>query len=142
MNSSGTDGIDTPRCACPDWLTRDEAAGGVVTLRIRGGIAATRADELWNAIESALECSAGSRVIVDASGVTGFDADSVRVFVEEARAAVRRRSDLCVVARPLSAFGQYLRFLDAGGALSLYPSLAAALDSPARDRARMIWFGD
>jgi anti-anti-sigma regulatory factor len=92
------------------WLTVESLDDGDATvIRVRGGIAADRAEELWEAIEGALERAVGARVVVDLSEVTGFDVGSIEELASAAMAAVRRHADLCAVVKPHSAFDHYVR---------------------------------
>ena len=109
------------------WLTTDELDEDAILLRVRGGIAADRAEMLWSAIETALERSDGRRVVVDLTRVTGFDVGSIQELADTARASVRRRADLCAVLEPHSALDQYVRCAGLEHVLPLYRTFAAAL---------------
>jgi anti-anti-sigma factor len=112
------------------WLSVEGLDGDDATvIRVRGGIAADRAEELWEAIEGALERAVGARVVVDLSGVTGFDIGSIEELTEAAMAAVRRHADLCALVKPYSPLDHYLRCCGLAHQLPLYDSLIAALDS-------------
>jgi anti-anti-sigma regulatory factor len=98
-------------------------------IRVRGGIAADRAEELWDAIEGALERAVGARVVVDLSGVSGFDVGNIAELAQTAVAAARRHADLCAVVKPCSALEHYMRCCGLPGQLPLFDSLTAALGS-------------
>lgn len=109
------------------WLTTDELGDDAILLRVRGGIAADRAEMLWSAIETALERTDGRRVVVDLTRVTGFDIGSIQELADTARASRRRHADLCAVLEPQSALDQYVRCTGLDHLLPLYRSFTAAL---------------
>jgi anti-anti-sigma regulatory factor len=109
------------------WLRTDDLGEDAVLIRVWGGIAADRAEQLWEAIETALEWAVGRPVVVDLTQVTGFDVGSIEELADTARASVRRHADLCAVVKPRSALDHYVRCCGLLGQLPLYDSLTAAL---------------
>jgi anti-anti-sigma regulatory factor len=100
------------------WLRYEDGGVDAVVVRVVGGVSDTRADELWSAIESALEYADGRVVVVDLSDATAFDVETVETLIRVGRAGRRRHADVRVVARPASAMDWYLR---AHGLPSLLP---------------------
>ena len=109
------------------WLSTQVLDEDATLIRVRDGIAASRAEELWSAIEGALERADGRRVIVDLSQVAGFDVGSIHELAQAAQAAVRRHADLHAVLRCDSPLDQYVRCAGLTRVLPLHYSLAAAL---------------
>ena len=121
------DGVHTDSLTPSSWLSTDELDQDAMLIRVLGGIAATRTEDLWNAIEAALERADGRRVIVDLTQVTGFDNGSIQQLASTAQACARRRVDLHAVLRPYSPLDQYLRFAGLAHVLPVHHCLAAAL---------------
>ena len=109
------------------WLNTDELDQDALLIRVLGGIAATRAEELWSAIEEALERACGRRVIVDLTRVTGFDNASIHELASTARDCARRRVDLHAVLKAHSPLEQHLRFAGVTHVLPVHHCLVGAL---------------
>lgn len=109
------------------WLSTEVLDDDATLIRVRDGIAASRAEELWGAIEAALERAGGCRVIVDLTEVAGFDVGSIQELAQAAQASVRRHADLHAVLRCDSPLDQYVRCAGLTRVLPLHYSLAAAL---------------
>ncbi|HEY2203371.1 MAG TPA: STAS domain-containing protein [Pseudonocardia sp.] len=133
VGTVGTSAVDWTAC----WLRTRYSGEDAVVVEVSGGIAAERADDLWDAIEGALEQAAGRPVVVDLTEVTGFDEGTVAALTLVARATVRRHHDLCALVRPHSALEQYLRCAGVTRLLPLFVSVRAALagldTAPARE---------
>ncbi|WP_445189978.1 STAS domain-containing protein [Pseudonocardia sp. Cha107L01] len=109
------------------WLRYEDGGADVVVVRVVGGVSDTRADELWSAIESALEHADGRVVVVDLSAVTAFDVETVETLIRIGRAGRRRHADVRVVARPASAIDWYLRTRGMPSLLPMAGSVCAVL---------------
>ena len=116
-----------PTMAQPSWLSAEEDED-VVLLIVTGGIAASRAAELWCSIEDALERAQGRLVAVDFTRVTAFDERTIDEVLLVVKASARRRLHLCAITHPHSPFDHYLRCALAGSCPTFF-SLAEALTS-------------
>lgn len=116
--------------ATPTWLTVGSANESATVLRVEGGIVADRTGTLWDAIERALESTAGRRVIVDLAGVTGFDIGSIHELAHTASTALRRHDDVHVVLRRRSALDHYIHCANLTDVLPLHYSVTNALAAP------------
>jgi len=112
------------------WLRYEDGRADVVVVRVVGGVSDTRADELWSAIESALEHADGRVVVVDLSDATTFDVETVDTLIRVGRAGRRRHADVRVVARPASAMDWYLRSQGLPSLLSMAGSVRMVLGEP------------
>jgi anti-anti-sigma regulatory factor len=107
------------------WLAVEED-DDLVLVTAAGGIAASRAEELWCAIEAAVDRSVGRLVAVDLTRVTAFDEHSVHEVLLVARDSLRRHLDLCAITAPDSPLGHQLRHR-LPERFPVYPSLSQAL---------------
>jgi ABC-type transporter Mla MlaB component len=110
------------------WLYVQVGRHCTAVLRVIGSIDTERAEDLWDAIEYALEAKSGRRVIVDLTEVSGFDAPSVQELSSFTRTAIRRRDDLRLVIDPESAFGQYLSSREPTHKWAVYKTLSEAFE--------------
>jgi ABC-type transporter Mla MlaB component len=121
-----------------DWLTINEGSEDAVVVIAAGGIAADRALDLWATVEEALERAVGRLVAVDLHHVTSFDAASVDTLIRLARSAHRQRVSVCALLLPDSALYRYVERRRSVHALSIYPTLADALDDVEGHTARRV----
>jgi hypothetical protein len=120
------------------WLSLESLDEDTSVVRVRGGIAADRAEQLWDAIEGALELAVGGRVVVDLALVSGFDIGSIQELADAAMAAVRRHADLCAVVKPGSALDYHVRCRGLMHQLPLYSSLSAAVAATTEGMGRSL----
>jgi len=91
------------------WLkVRSVPRRHTTVIRVSGHLNADRAEQLWDAIEYALESEPGRRVVVDLTRVGDFDRDAMRELGDSARTAARRHDDLRLLIDPRNGFGRYL----------------------------------
>lgn len=92
---------------CSSWLSIDDDNEDAVLVRVIGGVSADRSDELWSALEMALQQAVGRLVIIDLARVTGFDAGTLETLNTVSRAASRWHLGLCAVVEPFSSIAEY-----------------------------------
>jgi hypothetical protein len=91
------------------WLSIDGSDEDAVWVRVTGGAAADRSEELWDALEAALEQAVlGRAVIMDFTGVTTFDVNTIATLSIISRQAMRWHLDVCAVMEPASPLAQYI----------------------------------
>jgi anti-anti-sigma regulatory factor len=91
------------------WLSVDGSDEDAVWVRVSGGAAAGRSEELWNALEAALEQAVlGRAVIIDLTGVSVFDVNTIATLSIISRQATRWHLDLHAIVEPSSPLAQYV----------------------------------
>lgn len=116
----------TPRPKC-SWLSIDDCNEDAVLVRVIGGLSADRSDDLWSALEVALQQAVGRLVIIDLARVTGFDVGTVETLNTVSRAATRWHLDLCAVVEPFSSLAEYTESCGLDRFLPTYRTAAEAL---------------
>lgn len=108
------------------WLSIDEPdEDSPVWVQVIGGAASNRAEELWSALESALQEAVGRMVVIDLSAVSVFDTGTVEAIYTIARTVRRWHIDMCAVVAHGSALTHYLRCYAVDKLIPLYPSARA-----------------
>ncbi|WP_156935450.1 STAS domain-containing protein [Pseudonocardia spinosispora] len=116
------------------WLLIDYSDEDVAVVIASGDISGFRSEELWSALEEALQQANGRLVVADLTGVTSFDDSSLDALAEVASASARRHLDLCALIRPLSALHEHARVRGLSELLPIHPSMSALL--PATGKVR------
>jgi anti-anti-sigma regulatory factor len=111
-------------------LTTYESWDGTIVISARDRLTTRRAEELWHAIESELQHSAGRQVVVDLTRVRRFDSVAVIDIATAAHDAERRRDNLCILVRPRSRLGRRLLSHDENARRTQDTSLSTDGDRP------------
>lgn len=91
------------------WPAVDGRDDDAVWVRVTGGAAADRSDELWNALEVAFEQAEGRVVVIDLSAVSAFDTGTMAILTSVSRQAARWHLAVWAVVAPASPIGQYVQ---------------------------------
>jgi anti-anti-sigma factor len=106
------------------WLSVDARDEDAVWVRVTGGVAADRSDELWDALEAAFDQCEGRLVVIDLSAVSTFDASTIATLSTVSRQAARWHMAVCAVVQPTSPLAQYLHYSGLGEFLTVRPTVA------------------
>jgi anti-anti-sigma regulatory factor len=109
-----------------DWLHIHSSEPHTAVIEATGGIDVDRAEQLWDAIEHALEISPGSRVVVDLTRISTFDEPSIHELAISTRAAARRKDDLRLVVDAESALGRHLHASERARGWPIYLTITDA----------------
>lgn len=122
----GLDEMSSPLSWAWVRVANDGAEAVLVTAKDDPG--AEHTHDLWATVEEALERAEGRPVAIDLRTITAFDARSIDVLINLAKAAKRRHVDLCALVlahTPLHDSIDDRRHTI--GVLSMYSSLAKAM---------------
>src|ERR1700744_326699 len=91
------------------WLSVDGSDEDAVWVRVSGGAAADRSEELWNALEAALEQAVlGRAIIIDLTDASVFDVITIATLSIISRQARRWHLDVRAIVEPSSPLAHYV----------------------------------